>query len=312
MESEMKLKKIGEKTYYIASDTNIGIYMTGPNRVCLIDTGSRGDGEKIDEVLTEQGWELDFIINTHTHIDHIGGNKYLMEKYNVPAYCTEIDKMFAEYEDMEASYMNGGKPASKLRHIFKHPGKIGFRSLEDACEKRALCERKQNAEGMAECHLHELEWKWLPGHTFGMIGVKTPDDVWFLGDAYLSKAYMQKRSFGYLVDAEEYLATLEMLKGLEGQLFVPAHGVAEENISEILDMNVANQHMLIEAVKHACSGGAGLDRIISKMYQVTKMRTNEANHALLSSTVKCYLTYLQDRGEVECGFEDGVMVWKTV
>ena len=293
MESEMKLNKIGEKTYYIASDTNIGIYMTGPGRVCLIDTGSRGDGEKIDEVLTEQGWELDFIINTHTHIDHIGGNKYLMEKYDVPAYCTEIDKMFAEYEDMEASYMNGGKPASKLRHIFKHPGKIGFRSIE-------------------ECPLHGLEWRLLPGHTFGMIGVKTPDDVWLLGDAYLSKAYMQKRSFGYLVDAEEYLATLEMLKGLEGQLFVPAHGVAEEDISEILEMNVANQHMLIEAVKDACSGGAGLDQVISKMYEVTKMRTNEANHALLSSTVKCYLTYLQDRGELECGFEDGVMVWKRV
>ena len=108
------------------------------------------------------------------------------------------------------------------------------------------------------------------------------------------------------------MATLEMLKGLEGQMFVPAHGVAEEDISEILEMNVANQHMLIEAVKDACGGGAGLDQVISKMYEVTKMRANEANHALLSSTVKCYLTYLQDRGELECGFEDGVMAWKSI
>lgn len=299
----MELKKIGEKTYYIENDTNIGIYMTGPDRVCLIDAGSRGDGEKIDEILMQQGWSLDFIVNTHTHIDHIGGNKYLMEKYNVPAYCTEIDKAFAEYSDLEASYMNGGKPASKLRHIFTHPGKIGFKAIE-------------------ECSLHELQWKALPGHTFGMIGVKTPDDVWFLGDAYLSEAYMQKRSFGYLVDAEEYLKTLEMLKSLEGKLFVPAHGVVESDISRMLGMNEENQRMLIEAVKEACSGGdsgdddehvgTGLDEIISRMYKVTKMRTNEANHALLSSTVKCYLTYLQDKGEIECSFADAVMVWKAI
>jgi len=300
------LKQIGDKTYYIENDTNIGIYMTGPDRVCLIDTGSRGDGEKIDEILMQQGWELDFIINTHTHIDHIGGNKYLMEKYNVPAYCTEVDKLFAEYADLEASYMNGGKPAGKLAHIFKHPGKIGFKAIEDV-----LPERTTSAEGDAEDHLYGLEWIALPGHTFGMIGVKTPDDVWFLGDAYLSESYMQKRSFGYLVDAGEYLATLEMLKTLEGRLFVPAHGVAEENIVEILEKNEANQKMLIEAVKEACSG-AGLDEIISKMYKVTKMRTNEANHALLTSTVKCYLAYLQDKGEVVSDFEDDVMVWKAI
>lgn len=90
-----------------------------------------------------------------------------------------------------------------------------------------------------------------------------------------------------------------------------SHGVAEENIVQILEKNEANQKMLIEAVKAACSS-VGLDEIISKMYKVTKMRTNEANHALLSSTVKCYLAYLQDKGEVVSGFEDDVMVWKCV
>ena len=90
---------------------------------------------------------------------------------------------------------------------------------------------------------------------------------------------------------------------------------------EILEKNEANQNMLIEAVKDACIGegdsegayeGAGLDEIISKMYKVTKMRTNEANHALLSSTVKCYLAYLQDKGEIVSSFEDDVMVWTAI
>ena len=299
MEADMKLKQIGEKTYYIENDTNIGIYMTGPDRVCLIDTGSKGDGEKIDDILAEQGWSLDFIINTHCHIDHVGGNKYLMEKYNVPAYCTDVDKTFAEYTDLESAYMNGGRPASKLRHIFAHPGKIGFKDIEDV-------------------DLPGIEWMMLPGHSFGMIGVKTSDGIWFLGDTYLSEAYLQKRSFGYLIDVEKYMETLELLKSFEANIFVPSHGIAEKNIEDILDLNIKNQNDLIDAVKCVCSSeeddfmGIGLDEILKKMYDVTKMRVNETNHALLSSTVKCYLTLLQDRGDLECGFADNVMVWKSV
>lgn len=87
----MRLKQVGEKTYYIEHDTNIGVYMTGRDRVCLIDTGSKGDGESIDEIISNQGWSVDYIINTHTHIDHLGGNEYLMKKYHIPAYCTEYD-----------------------------------------------------------------------------------------------------------------------------------------------------------------------------------------------------------------------------
>lgn len=329
------LERIGENTYYIPGDTNIGVYKTGPASVCVIDTGSKGYGEKIDEILMDQGWSLDVIVNTHTHIDHIGGNKYLMAKYNVPAYCTDIDKAFAEYPDLESSYMNGGKPASKLRHIFTHPGKLGFRAIEEVsdricseCGAYGKCKDSEyvkdgltaeydnvcgvDGENRLQADLCGLSWCTLPGHTFGMIGVRTPDDVWFLGDAYLSKAYMQKRSFAYLCDAGEYLGTLEALKNFDGKLFVPAHGVAEADITEILELNIANQRMLIEAVKDACIEPAGLDRILQRMYEVTMLRNNEANHALLSATVKSYLTYLQDKGELECGFEDNVMVWKRV
>lgn len=113
-----------------------------------------------------------------------------------------------------------------------------------------------------------------------------------------------------------------MLKGLEGRMFVPSHGIAEEDIGGVLDMNIANQRRLIEAVGDICgggfhsgcdgNGGAGLDCIVKKMYEFTGMKNNAANHALLSSTVKCYLTYMQDRGELECGFEDNVMVWKSI
>ena len=289
----MELRQAGERTYYIEHSTNIGVYMTSPGRVCLIDTGAKGDGEKIDEMISGQGWSIDYIINTHTHIDHLGGNESLMKKYHIPAYCTEYDMAFAHYSDLEAAYMNGGFPCRKLRTIFSHPGMIGFRSIE-----------KNSLEG--------IEWVYLPGHTFGMIGVKTSDDVWFLADSYLSRRYLEKRSFGYLYDVGGYLDTLEFIKNLEGQLFIPAHGIAETDISEVADLNRANIERIIESIKKICSDEISLDEILKRMYETMGMRTTVSQHALLSSTTKCYLTYLQDRGELECGFTDKVMTWRTV
>ncbi len=289
----MHLTQVGEKTYYIKHSTNIGVYKTGENSVCLIDTGSKGDGEKIEKVLDKQGWSIDYIINTHTHIDHLGGNEYLMNKYHIPAYCTDYDMAFAHYSDLEAAYMNGGYPCRKLREIFSHPGMIGFASLEKSC-------------------LDGISWVYLPGHTFGMAGIKTDDDIWFLADSYLSEKYLEKHSFGYLYDVGEYLKNLEYIKTLQGRLFIPAHGIAEEDITETADLNTANVKHIISVIKEICSEYTGFDELLSKMYDAMGMRTGIANHALLGSTVKSYATYLQDLGELDCQIKDGIMMWKAV
>ncbi len=306
----MKLIQVGEKTYYIEGDTNVGVYKTGPDSVCLIDTGSWGFGEKLDELIKAMHWKVDYIINTHSHIDHLGGNQYLMKKYGIPAYMADIEIPFAHYSDLEISYMHGGRPCSQLRNIFVHPGKIGFRSIEDVKVCGMEC-TPVDAVGGTQL-LDGLSWIYLPGHTFGMIGVKTDDDVWFLGDAYLSRAYMKKRSFGYLCDLGAYLDTFDMLAELDGELFIPSHGIAENNISEILELNRKNVYEVIREIRMACAGFASLDEIVRKMYEFFGLKNNIANHALLSSTIKSYLTYLQDRGELECTFCDNVLVWKCV
>lgn len=73
-------------------------------------------------------------------------------------------------------------------------------------------------------------------------------------------------------------------------------------------MNIRKQLDLLEAVKDSRRKSTDFDKIKKMMYDVTNIRNNEANHALLLSTTECYLTYLQDRGKLECGFKDNVMV----
>ena len=288
----MELKQIGPKTFCIEHDTNIGIHFTDDGRMYLIDTGSEGDGEKIDEILSREGWVPSCIINTHTHIDHIGGNEFLMRKYGIPAYCTDYDMAFAHYSELEAAYMNGGYPAEKLRTIFAHPGMIGFRSLE-----------KETPDG--------IDWTYLPGHSFGMIGIRTSDDIWFLGDSYLSRSFLKQYTFGFIYNVEAYIDTLKKLKEFKGALFVPSHGIIETDIVPTLEQNLRSVTEMCGMICETCREYRGQDEIVQQMYERLRMHARPAQHALLSSTVKSYLTYLQDRNKLECRFVDNIMKWRT-
>ena len=280
------------KTFCIEHDTNIGIHFTDDGRMYLIDTGSKGDGEKIDEILSREGWVPSCIINTHTHIDHIGGNEFLMRKYGIPAYCTDYDMAFAHYSELEAAYMNGGYPAEKLRTIFAHPGMIGFRSIE-----------KETPDG--------IDWTYLPGHSFGMIGIRTSDDIWFLGDSYLSRNFLKQYTFGFIYNVEAYIDTLKKLKEFKGALFVPSHGIIETDIVPTLEQNLRSVTEMCGMICETCREYRGQDEILQQMYERLRMHARPAQHALLSSTVKSYLTYLQDRNKLECRFVDNIMKWRT-
>ena len=80
--------------------------------------------------------------------------------------------------------MFGGRPSAEVREVFKHPGDIGFRDIEDF----------ELPEG--------FEILNMPGHTFGMIGVKTPDDVWFVADSIMNRKALKKNPFGFLINVE--------------------------------------------------------------------------------------------------------------
>ncbi len=289
-----ELVQAGERTWYIESPNIMGIYQLNDQEVCMIDTGN---GEKsaraAQEILETRGWKLKFIINTHSHIDHLGGNKYLMKTWNCPAYETNVENAFANHGRLEASYMFGGYPFRQMKQFFDHPGPIGFRDIEDFALP------------------HGLEYMDLPGHSFGMIGVKTPDDVWFLGDSVLNQKCLEKYQFGYLVDVEKYMETLELLETLEGSLFIPAHGDVVEDIRPLAQGNKENIRKNIEALLGICGQGKGYDEILKGVYDHYGMKANFIQHAVVGSTLRCYLTYLQDRSQLECFFDGNIMKWKS-
>lgn len=291
-----ELWQAGENTWYVYSRNIFGFYQLNDTDVCMIDTGrDPEDIEFAEKVLADKGWNLKFIINTHTHIDHIGGNKALMAKWGCPAYTTGIERLFAEYEELEPAFMFGGRPSAEVREVFKHPGDIGFRDIEDF----------ELPEGFEILH--------MPGHTFGMIGVKTPDDVWFVADSIMNRKALKKYPFGFLINVESYLETLEKLKGLEGKFFIPAHGESMgKEIASLAEENTANIRRHIDFIAGCCRGGKSVDLVVRDVFKEYGMKETEIQYTLVASTVRCYLTYLKDAGRMECYSDDGLIKWKTI
>ena len=48
--------------------------------------------DPIDDYISKSFKKIDYILNTHHHFDHIGGNLKLKKKYNSVVVCSKIDK----------------------------------------------------------------------------------------------------------------------------------------------------------------------------------------------------------------------------
>ena len=75
-----ELIQVANNTYYVNCPAKIGIYRCEDNGVYLIDSGNDKDaGRKVRRVLEAEEWHIKAILNTHSHADHTGGNRYFQQ-----------------------------------------------------------------------------------------------------------------------------------------------------------------------------------------------------------------------------------------
>jgi len=71
------------------TDNYIYLLTEDSGKVAVVDPG---DANPVIAVLEERGLNLDYIINTHHHADHVGGNNTLKKKYNCTIVGPESDR----------------------------------------------------------------------------------------------------------------------------------------------------------------------------------------------------------------------------
>jgi len=147
---------------------------------------------------------LAWIVNTHCHSDHIGGNAAIVAKYGCPVAVPEDEAALVERWDQKAL-------------------------LYDYCDQRA--ERFVVSKGLQPGSTHvwgDLEWHALaaPGHDMGALVFHNAEHgILISGDA------LWENGFGFVMPPEfdpaalpATRATIEMIAALEVRIVIPGHG----------------------------------------------------------------------------------------
>ena len=288
----MELIKAGEKTYYIKNPTNIGIYKLDDNNIYLIDSGNDKEaGKKILKIINEQGWNIKGIINTHSNADHIGGNKVIQDRTGCEIYASDIEESFVKYPILESTMLYGGFPFKDLRNKF-------------------LLAKESKPKNINELLVDGLEFIPLKGHFFDMIGIKTSDNIFFLGDSLFSEDTINKYHLFYIYDVGEYLNTLSYLKNLKGKLFIPSHCKATNNIDSLIELNKKKIEEILDVIYKYCVENRTFEEILKYIFDKYLLTMNINQYVLISSTIKSYLSYLYDNNKLTYEFIDNKMVWK--
>ena len=287
-----ELIQLAERTYYIKSPTNIGLYRLDDQNVCLIDSGNdREAGRKVRQVLDANGWRLTAIYNTHANADHIGGNRYLQGQTGCKIYAPGIDCAFTRHPILEPAFLYGGYPPKDLRHKF-------------------LLAQESDAEALTAGNLPEgIEAFPLPGHFFDMVGFRTPDDVVFLADCLSSREILDKYQIGFIYDVAAYLQTLETVKTMRARAFVPSHTAVTDHISDLAQYNIDKVHQIAEKILDLCAAPRCFEDILQGLFSEYGLHMNFEQYVLVGSTARSYLAWLKDAGRLSIVYENNRMLW---
>ena len=289
-----ELHQITDTAYYIQIPAKIGLVKLEGNDVCLIDSGNDKEaGRKVRQILDANGWRLRAIYNTHSNADHIGGNKYLQTQTGCDIFAPGIERDFTVHPVLEPSFLYGGFPPQSLRHKF------------------LMAQESEADELTPESMPENLSMLPLPGHFFDMVGFKSADGAVFLADCLSSQETLDKYQITFVYDVAAYLNTLEMVRTLDGKIFVPAHAAATEEIAPLAQRNIDKVNEIAERILEICISPIPFETILQRLFDSFALTMNIEQYVLVGSTVRSYLSWLNDSGRAEYRFENSQMLWRA-
>ena len=204
-------------------------------RNVLIDSGLDQNFLCLQEQFLSLGLkvrDIDLVINTHEHLDHIGSNRYFQESAWIAAHRFAATKI-ALQDHYVTLYRSGDRNEVPLRiHLW-----LENRSLFDLGS-------------------HTLEVIHTPGHTSGSICIyEFKTRVLFSGDTVFAGG-----TLSYIAESGsigDYINSITRLEARKISKIFPGHGDVSENPEQDLSRAIQNAKTLLQGDR---GGSRGLDQ----------------------------------------------------
>ena len=244
----------------------------------------------IDSEIEKMGLNVSCIINTHSHSDHICGNKYFQDKYGCSLLSTKQEQGFIFNPDLETDFYNAGLTVPKNNNVL-----YGVESsLTDVIDEKNLPEGLEIIE--------------LPGHSFEMVGIRTADDVVFLADSVLSVPTWESYRLPFFYNVNKSVETLEKIKDMKAALFVPSHNAPLEDIRELADYNIARLNEKKEMILSLCDGKS-FDEVFAQVAKKENLTIRMLKYNMYAVMIRNLLTALIEDGSVYTDVKNNVLTY---
>ncbi|MHC4406663.1 MAG: MBL fold metallo-hydrolase, partial [Planctomycetota bacterium] len=275
----------------------------------LVDTGT-GERSSIEHVFgglktvsTEFGervgvGDIERILITHSHIDHCGGLREILEHARAEVAVHSLDRRFLTAYNERAALIN-----SALDHFLSRAGVSPERRPEVL---RAFGYSTNRVRSVPVHRTLDDEQPWdgfrpihTPGHSPGHVCLLI-DDVLLAGDHVLARTIPQQwpESVAAYTGLGHYLDSLEKLRRIEGiRLSLGGHEPPVRDLARRIDEIRQTHHRrldrLLDVLRHA-SGPLTIDQLTERMYS-----RQEGFRAMLAlSDVGSRIEYLDQRGHL--------------
>ena len=143
-----------------------------------------------------------------------------------------------------------------------------------------------------------------------LVTSKNARKILFLGDGLLGYKTINRYWISFLIDYRKLLSSFEKINQIKADLYIPSHGEITSSISETVEMNqiaiLSTESCILKELKKS---PLSTENLVKKVCEKNAINLKLMQYALITSTIKSYLTVMYNEQKVGFTIEDNILLW---
>lgn len=280
----------------------------------LIDTGLHNSETKLmwDNIFQDK--QIDNIIVTHEHPDHIGSAGYLQQTYDPTIYMTEQAYEFAKHfvaterlVNLQENYEQSAIPKPIIKELIK-----ANKNMIKAVTPLPKVDHFLQDNEKFVIGNNEYEVIFTPGHADGLITLFNKEKSVLIATDHILPKITPNISywfFGKQNPLKSYIQSLNRIKELDAKVVIPSHGEPFYDANERIDEIITHHDERLEQILNIIKDGRNIYEVTNDMFP--KQLTNHELRFAVGEAL-AHLLYLESEGQCASKKINGQWIYQAI